>query len=771
MRNSINSTPRGLFSPFNSLKFISHNPIKKQKTSKTKNLFSNLLISFFFLLIHFSATGQMNKWVLYPNLVDFGASSTIGLNWQAQTPYAVENTAFGAGGKPLFYIQNMSVYNPDGTLAGSLPSGHSSVSGYDYSAILNEIAIVPVFGTCNQFYIIYCMNRGVIGDALKFATITVNSNGSLSISTSTALLGEYFGNSGAIAVSQVAGPNGLRHLYWVAGHGGVFQYNITGSGITLNHTIVGWDTNTLPLYYEASEAEVDNSDANLIWVNGSASSFSKSIYGPEGVQLHTLNRNASYGIEFDESQHGFYVSTGNGGIYHYPTLDPSSVPTLVSNSSGYKRTFIEKAKDGKFYAVDENGILGSYTGDGPAAPSFGGLTANSSSTFFYWLSPYYKLPDQIDGENYDYFFGVSPLDLTSFAVGTTALPLTFTPHPPAFYDCNSINLTTGFTGTMAGYTIDVYSVDPITGSKLTTPPSLFYSTSGTGSIPASLDLIHLNPSYSDLFNNASGNYLGQTFAVHVRATNACGQVDDLIGYFRVLGAPSPTTINLQVNPGTGIPCNASHSISFPCGTSVYSASLNMSNSQGDITFYTLKIDEVDCSSGSVLQNVLPVTQYNITSISQLTAVGLNDLTINGSQGYFVNKCCHCYRIEVSVGNVCGSSTDYSYVKFTLPSCNCFSGGGGGENFKSQSDQHNIATGIHIGPNPVTDRVQFFTDGSGSVLPSVKSLNIFNANGKLVLRLEYPDLNEPVNVDHLPSGFYSYTLEMESGPASGKFIKM
>lgn len=38
-------------------------------------------------------------------------------------PYTVENTAYDADGKVLFYIQNMNVYDANGTGVDRLPSG------------------------------------------------------------------------------------------------------------------------------------------------------------------------------------------------------------------------------------------------------------------------------------------------------------------------------------------------------------------------------------------------------------------------------------------------------------------------------------------------------------------------------------------------------------------------------------------------------------------------------------------------------------------------
>lgn len=711
----------------------------------------------------------MNKWILNPTEIDFDAGTATPLTWSVGYPYTVENTAYDADGKVLFYIQNMNVYDANGTGVGSLPIGTSSVTGYSYPSILHEIAIVPVPGTCNRFYVIYCLNRVFIGNALKHAIVTVSANGTISVSTDTQVLAQNSGNSGAIAVTMLL--NGSRYLYWVSGHGGVFKYNITSSGITLASTVVPYVFNDPQgKTFHAIEAEVSRDGSNLIWVEKDAA-FQTATSGMEGVTKYTLSRRSMWGIEFNAGEDGFYVSTETnnqgsitGGIYHYTSFSPS-IPTLVSNTTDYTRTLIEKGKDGNFYAVNFNGVLGSFTSNGPASPAFNNLIVHSSQfNGFLGSLDYYKLPDQIDGEDYNYFYGVGAVNITGMNINGTPLADAVPPPPPAFYNCNPINWTAFWTGQPASWTIDIFSVDPATGNQLFGTPYLNYSTSGTGNIPSPVDLRTIAaPGIPDLF----ANYLGQTFAIRVTATNECGNSTDfMLCYFRVLGPPAQTNINLQVNPGNGTPCPASQNIASPCPASIYSASLNMGNSQGDISYYSLKIDEVNCSTSAVISNVYTGPQVSVAGASQLTALGLNDLEIQGSTGYFVNKCCRCYRVEATIGNECGSSMDYSYIKFTV-NCSCLWGGGGDE--RSDTGQQGLPGGVRLAPNPVADYIQFFPDETG-VFPAVRTLLIFNVQGSATMRMDKPDLSGPVAVDRLPSGVYTYLLETEAGPLSGKFVK-
>ena len=196
----------------------------------------------------------------------------------------------------------------------------------------------------------------------------------------------------------------------------------------------------------------------------------------------------------------------------------------------------------------------------------------------------------------------------------------------------------------------------------------------------------------------------------------------------------------------------------------------MGNSLGDITFYSLKIEEVDCTTGKVMASIYttPPPLPTVTGASQLTALALNDLVINGSDGYFIDKCCRCYRVEATIGNPCGQSTDFTYIKIGL-GCNCLIGGGGVEE-RNNSGQSGSATGIYLAPNPVNEFIQFYPDQTG-VFPAVQNLTIFGAAGSVVFRLKQPDLSGPIVVDRLPVGIYTYILETEAGPISGKFVKI
>ncbi|HND88821.1 MAG TPA: T9SS type A sorting domain-containing protein, partial [Saprospiraceae bacterium] len=734
---------------------------------------ATILIGLIFSLSPTLLSGQMNKWILSPSLVDFNSQTAFPLTWLSPpTNYTVENTAFDASGSPMFYIRNKTVYLPSGAVAGTLPSVTGIMCGGGaYNGIMYEIAIVPVPGTCNQFHIFWCAQKGICGTALCTSLITVNANGTLTIGAGT-LLDEGPGASSALAVSKSTGF-GSRNLYWVGGLRGVVSFQITAGGISSGTVWFAYNVNNNNLSYEGIEAEVDEAIGKVIWVDRSGNVFYYNLQNPDLEPTYFTNIGQAWGIEFDGPQTGFYVSTTgtktlSSGIYHFANFFSQFIPTLVSSSLDYEKTFIEKAKDGQFYAVDKNGKLGKFTGNGPVSAAFNGLSVFSSGSVFA-AGNHYKLPDQIDGEDYDYFFGVSSYDITGTTINGTNLAEHVPPPPPAFYNCNALTIATTWTGQSASWTIQIYSVDPSTGNQLFGAPYLNFSTSGIGNVPTPVDLRTLGGS-SDLF----ANYLGQTFAIRITGVNLCGNSTDfLLCYFRVLGPPASTTINLQVNPGNGIPCLASHNISTPCLTSIYSASLNMGSSTGDITYYSLKIYRVNCSSGNnetlVFDN--SANPVPVSGANQLTAIGLNDLVINGSTGYFVDKCCLCYRIEATIGNSCGSSTDYSFIKFTLPNCNCFEGGGGSERASPQGNNSYrvLLEDVWAVPNPAEGEIRFVASNDHEGMLCHAAL-IFDAVGNVVVRLANHNLGDPIVIGGLPAGLYYYRLHTLQGSVSGQFIK-
>ena len=263
------------------------------------------------------------------------------------------------------------------------------------------------------------------------------------------LVDEAAGASSALAVTKADG-SGNRSLYWVGGLKGIVKYTISASGVSAGTTLVAYTGGIGAPGYEGAEAEVDQGEKNVLWVDRSGEVFSADISVQGGTVRKYIypKRLGSWGVEFDDSEAGFYVSTTtstgtvSGGIHHFSDVANTTTSTLVSSTANYQKTFIEKAKDGSFYAVNKDGILGKFTGNGPATNAFGSLQVFSSGNLFSGSGSHYKLPDQIDGDNYDYFFGVNPYNLTGMAINGTPLVDMVPPPPPTFYNCLPISLAT-----------------------------------------------------------------------------------------------------------------------------------------------------------------------------------------------------------------------------------------------------------------------------------------------------------------------------------------
>ena len=94
--------------------------------------------------------------------------------------------------------------------------------------------------------------------------------------------------------------------------------------------------------------------------------------------------------------------------------------------------------------------------------------------------------------------------------------------------------------------------------------------------------------------------------------------------------------------------------------SAYGVSLSGSYSTGYVDNYQIKVDQVDCTTGTVLTaNVVntPVTTVTSGNPANISAVSLNSKS--SPLGYFTNHG-GCFKITYTVTNACGPSTQTGY---------------------------------------------------------------------------------------------------------------
>lgn len=732
---------------------------------------------------------QMNYWVTPPNAIDFTQSPTSAapIPNAPSNPYIVSNGAYDADGNLLFYVIDGNVYKPNGSWAGQLPYTGNFALEY----ISPEMAIVPIPGECYRFNIIYLLAAGPPSGAALFFTQVDASNGNVVMcDPPNPLVDTYSGSiTGSLTVSARINQLGGRWLYVVIGGYGVMKYNVgvtvsqvQGNPIYNNQLIGGW-------LYEAWEVElleIPEETKRLVWVSPMAQDvfFSISIdnFGNFDGELITyqlpqgINRLA--GVEFSEDGEYIYCSAGGnngtiGGVYRFLT-GATSTPVFVTGSNNHNRTHLELGKDGFIYGVNQTGGLGRILSGGTVLQNYSmGITLRSNAPLPTHNSDgvLFSLPDQIDREDYDNFNGLTPLNISDLVVthGGGSILNNQCHDPGIVFNCNPFGLIPTITGgPPAEYRLQIQAVN--NDCEVVLGMGLNYNSGWMLSYPLQ-DLRELE----DASGLSMGNSLGR-FKITLSVRNDCEEVSAQ-GYVRVNGTPSPATVDLTINsylnPGIPVP----PSTSLP-GVSVgaYTAGFNINNSTGDISFYTLRVVQVDCTSGSLIQEIYPETTVEVSGVTGLVALSLNTLNVppipalgwSGGQGFFgAQGMNNCYRMQVTIGNACNSSSQWSYLSVN---CVCFDDPG--------LDDRSAGVGnslyqdeVLLFPNPVHSVVQLKHTASVS---GQGALQLFDGSGRLVysqeLSVQVGEQQHEWNMEDQAAGLYHYRLISPSGNFSGRFVK-
>lgn len=598
---------------------------------------------------------QMNTWVTPPIQYNMTSITTPTSPLYSGAPssgsYEVANGAHDIDGTLLFYVQGTNVMNPNGTAAGELGGYFGGVSPYTANSafIQGEVAIVPIPGTCKQFYVIYIRNNGqYIGQAFytkvdcSSGSVVVTNNGSaiyfpgcggschgypgfdIGLGTGTG------SSTSGIAVSKIVSGSdatAVRFLY-TCGANGIVKYDITASGIgsgtsfgTLSSSagaLTGDDYGTL-------ELELSPDGKYLAWSSaGGASPTNKVYYCPlviasglpsrASTKVDFVSLNSIKGLEFDKSATPvLYVIGGTTGtnVYGKFTVSPTAItPSYTAlTGTGYdlSQSFLEFGKSGRLYAVAAGATpkLASITlGSGAIAS---GLTKqvyfDSRHDYSPWCTGFtnvYTLPDQVDGQNYGDFGGYSVVSINPLSINS--LPLYYNigtgmfiiPQGDCdnggirdFYTCNALTLNSSYTGgTPSNYKIDIKSVD---GSCVPVTGGTHMNYVGSwasGAVPSSLDLRTLT--------DGSGNSLYTSSGIHyitVSVKNACGNITSQSGYFNVI--QPGVAINLEIynytSPGTFM--SPSHSSASPNNVGTATMGFRIDNSTGSYTNMNILVEK------------------------------------------------------------------------------------------------------------------------------------------------------------------------------------
>ena len=116
-----------------------------------------ITLALLIMLTTSSLFAQMNYWTTPAKKWNMTSSTPTSTSLPGgASAYSVANGAYDENGDLLFYVQDRSVMDDSGSFVGFLPTKNAPNSDCHgaLDIIGGEIAIVPISGTCKQFYII-----------------------------------------------------------------------------------------------------------------------------------------------------------------------------------------------------------------------------------------------------------------------------------------------------------------------------------------------------------------------------------------------------------------------------------------------------------------------------------------------------------------------------------------------------------------------------------------------------------------------------------------
>jgi len=636
----------------------------------------------------------MNYWTTPPYKFDMNPATPVRTNLTGFVggSYNVSNGAYDSNGNLLFSIVNTGVYGPTGSYCGKL--GGYNLAGCDeaYTELSAEIAIVPIPGTCKQFYVIYAMDNPIGDCPLLYCKVDCSGTTPVVINHQNVWVycppdyvytlepeGYFIGGGGldwtSFAVSKVytgSGATEQRFLFFTSFYG-IYRSYITSTGISQPELVA--DARTIGL----SSADFEGYEAELSWGSNLFAWVSKPYSGSVGA-VHTIGINplsgddvigslknysiaGAKGIEFTNSTGitpTLYVSR-TGGISKINTSTDVITPvTIFSTGIDLSNTFLEYGKNGKIY-----GVSPTYSSGSLVATTLVGIASNDAITtvdagfdsrYTYYVSPgIFTLPDQIDGENYTSNIVPPAISLAGFRINNIT-PSSSCANASNYYNCTAMNFTPVYSaGTPAQYKIEIKATDdncnPITGTGYINYNPNGYWTSGQPA--ANLDLRTLT--------DASGLNLGNiTGKVNVKYTvrDFCNNESTRNYKIQVSGAPAPGIVLEIYNSAS--PQNylqPAHTINSAVNVGCYSPGYRISNSTGMISYYRVDIDEINSQSGAIITHVYDRT-INIDGVSGLTLENLNSYCVS-SAVWPVNPGIGACTVDGAIPDDDAPSTGYS----------------------------------------------------------------------------------------------------------------
>lgn len=662
---------------------------------------------------------QQRSWMFTNDRVDFDQYSTT----LATSPRPGGNSAGGQyvapaaydeTGQLLFSIDQLPTQTSQvGTLRDRYGNAVGTLNSFARSQ--GEIIIIPRPGSCDEFYVFNIQNFPS-DSRLYYSHIRVAGT-TPSILANAVLVETSYGNLAGIAMSKAV--NGVRNLYFVSYGRGVVRVPIASTGVPLQSGV----TELASLFYKPTEVELSPDGTKLAWgttanfTSGSANNVVVANIDPSTGSINSANPTTVYtvanngagllvhGLEFSADSRTLFVGGGSGPYpYNFDAVYALNLAngngTLIANSLGCGRSYIELAYNGLLYAFHTSGGLyainpntlstteASYTAG--ATPITAQMTGGSGGMF-----AVYALPDQVDGENYDFFFGTPAPFLAGVKVAGIAL---FPRSAQPIYNCQAM-LLTAQTSNAIQFQVTIQAAQ---ANGTVVAGGYNFSTVLTG-LP--VDLRTLDNNY---LSTATGYY-----KVTIAAQNACGRGVTRSGLINVNSLP---TASFQFNRGDGQQFVPDPNAAAQLGTQ--NLGLDITGSTGGYTSFTITLEQISGNYAVILNNV----QIAENTVTDLANINLNKLVEQNTAlgaNFFRNAGLNqTFRLTFSSNNPCGSSYNQVVGLFQALYTNFIVG------INNELDHSTKPTLVQLFPNPISNEqghLEFTLTHSSPV-----SLQIVNA---------------------------------------------
>jgi hypothetical protein len=785
--------------------------------------FRSLVGLFLVALSTTSLNAQQPKWVLPDYLWNMQSTTltSAALPTVYGLPYKLSNGGYDSHGALLFYIYNDEIKNTSGTTVSNLLPYYKDLVAYppgashdskDYDVTGEEVAIVPVPGSCKKFYVIYTKGNHASPNSYVLYAVVDCSGASVTV---TYPLANNPGISNApisldpglgMAVSKTF--NGSDRYLFTESWTKLLRFTITSSGISSQTTICDptSDPSFFPVTggsYTSQELELSPDQQYLAWGNTKSGKMNmiqlNSSYTKVSGSAVTYTLANIRGLEFNSLSSKIYISHSSG-LSAY-TIS-SGTAASVTGGTALSNTFLELSKNGRIYGVNSSNKLVGINEAGNAlytAETGPDVVSNDADAYNpFYISGRYHLPDQIDGEDYASITG-DALPYSQFLINGNA-PTTNCSSPMQLFNCPSAPMTLN----NLSFNAKSYRITVASKPNCILRPTTIHDTGILTTCPTDLKNLPGSGSNGTYLASHTGVYL-----ITLYAYNICGDVSTSYSYITVANAPTGANSSFKTlaivkagqsitigSPSCTVPQNTQFTYSdgaTSCGGAggyvfpMEHSSVATPNEVGRLNT-TFDLSGVSSGLGSSSYSVTVKTDYwngsswvsmdsnplgeTITGASALSLVGLvsydpsspwyeafttSTLTPDGS----------IYKVTITVTNECSSYSSSEIIKLNTVKLKI----GISETGIEVNDVRGINNDLEVYPNPTTGKLVF--NYSSSEETAVK-IAVTSIDGKIVANYASQLLNGQnqvsMSLDHLESGTYIYHFEIRGKVTSGKIIK-